>query len=224
MKVSEQFPHLAKALFFEDLPKPFIRDFLDRCSVRVLRKRTQILMEGSFPDGVYIVAHGTLDIFNTSNDGQRVLLHRAAQGEIVGELEMLADKVCTASCETSENATMLVCSKTQLFEAVRTQLFLRNLMQVLYMRLDRSNQFKVVDSCYPIEQRLCAYLKYLSATNPVIAENQLFLAELIGCSRQTINRELKRLRDYGVIETHNSRIEIIDKERLALMAQSRISG
>lgn len=221
MNNTERFPHLTKAAIFNELPKPFVKSFLDQCTVQTVQRKTQVLKEGTYPDALFLVAHGTLDIFSESDTGHRVLFHRAGQGETVGELEMIADKTCTASCETSENATLLVCSKSQLFEAVRSPAFLRNMMQILYTRLDRSNKFKVVDSCYPIEQRLCAYLKYLSARNLVITENQLFLAELIGCSRQTINRELRVLRDLGIIETRNSRIEILDEERLSEMAQAR---
>ncbi|MEO0911407.1 MAG: Crp/Fnr family transcriptional regulator [Pseudomonadota bacterium] len=222
MNNTERFPHLTKAPIFNELPKPFVKSFLDRCAIQTVQRKTQILREGVYPDAFYIVAHGTIDIFSESATGHRVLFHRAGQGETVGELELIANKVCTATCETGENALLLVCSKPQLFEAVRNPNFLRNLMQVLYTRLDRSNKFKVVDSCYPIEQRLCAYLKYLSARNLVITENQLFLAELIGCSRQTINRELRVLRDLGIIETHNSRIEILDQEGLSDLAQPRV--
>lgn len=218
MKVYEQFPQIARSEIFNDLPRPFVRDFLDRCTVRHIRKRTHILTEGGYADGVWIVAHGKVDVYNTSFNGQRVLLHRAGEGEILGELETMADRVCVASCETTGAAILLFCPGSLLFEAVRTHIFLRNLQQVLYGKMLRSSRFKVVDSCYPIGQRLCAYLNYLAGNGSVITESQSFLAELIGCSRQTINRELKVLRDDGVIATHNSRIEIADAARLRTLA------
>ncbi|WP_161863194.1 Crp/Fnr family transcriptional regulator [Algicella marina] len=197
--------------------------FLDECHVQIYHQRTRILTEGLKPESVYMVAHGTIDIFNESPLGHRVLLHRAGQGEIVGDIEMLAEEPCVATCETSETATLLICSRKQFLTAIAAdKQFLRNLMKIISLRLDRSNQFKVVDRCYPIEQRLCSYLQYLSLRTPVITENQHFLAELIGCSRQTINRELRALRDLGVISTQNSRIEVLDPERLADLAQSRL--
>ncbi len=222
MKVSEKFPHIAKFEIFDDLPKSFVRDFVDRCTVRHIRKRTLLLAEGAYPDACYLIAYGTLDVYSTSNEGQRVLLHRGGEGLLIGEMETIADRVCVASCETGETATVISISKSLLFEATRNPIFLRNMTRLQYDRLDRSKQFKVIDSCYPIDQRLAAYLRYLGERGPIISENQNFMAELIGCSRQTINRELKVLRDEGIIATHNSRIEILDPEKLDELAQTRL--
>lgn len=214
MNISEQFPHLLRASIFENLQRSFSRDFLDRCLVKQFLKPSQLLVEGEPATGVYIIAHGTVDIYNSSHNGHRVLLHRAGQGEIIGDLETLAETACAASCETGRNATLLVCPKFLLLEAHANAGFLRNMSLINYNRVLRSNQFKVVDNCYPIKQRLCAYLLYLSGRKQVITENQSFLAELIGCSRQTVNRELKDLRDEGVIETRSKWIEVANMELL----------
>ncbi|MHA3915885.1 Crp/Fnr family transcriptional regulator [Halovulum sp. GXIMD14793] len=214
MKVSEQFPHLLKSPLFADMPKEDARGFLDRCTPKLYRQKTVVLREGEPVEGIFIVAFGTLDIYSTSFNGHRILLHRAGQGEILGELEIMADRPCAASCETARNTTLLNVPVPLLYEHLASRKFMRNLMQTLHKRLRRENQFKVLDKCYPIRQRLSAYLLYLSGRSMIVTDNQSFLAELIGCSRQTINRELGALRDDGAIRISGRKIEIADVDLL----------
>ncbi len=224
MNNSEQFPHLQKSPIFADIPREDVRMFLDRCTSRIFRQKTVLLRESEAADGVYIVAHGSIDIYSTSYNGHRVLLHRAGQGEIVGELEAISQRLCTATCETGRNTTILTVPIALLMEYLKGDLFLRNVMSIFYNRLDRSNQFKVVDNCYPIRQRLSAYLLYLSGKSRVISDNQTFLAELIGCSRQTINRELGSLRDDGVLTIKGRKIEIVDLDLLRIYSGIKDEG
>lgn len=214
MKISEQFPHLTKSGVFDGLPKEVARSFLDRCTPKVYRQKTVILREGEPVAGIFLVAHGTIDIYSTSYVGHRILFHRAGQGEMVGELETMADRTCAANCETGRNTTLLSIPAPVLYEHLASREFMRNLMSVLHDRLHRENQFKVLDKCYPIRQRLSAYLLYLSDRSRIVTDNQSFLAELIGCSRQTINRELGSLRDSGAVEIKGRTIEIANVELL----------
>ena len=87
-------------------------------------------------------------------------------------------------------------------------------------RLVRDNAYKFVDSFYPVEQRLCDYLHRLSVGNPVVAKTQAELAGLLGCARQTLNRELKHLRQQGIIELEKGKIRVIDRPTLGQLAEN----
>ena len=52
------------------------------------------------------------------------------------------------------------------------------------------------------------------ATKPEITKPQADLAGLLGCARQTLNRELGRLRDRNVIEIEKGRIRVLDRAAL----------
>lgn len=214
MNISDQFPQLMKSSIFEGMKKAEIRDFLDRCHSKTYRSKTIVLKEGALAASVFIVAHGKLDIFTTSGDGTKILLHRARRGEIVGELETIAQKPCVATCQTGANTTLVACSEALLLQTLSSRVFMKNLMATLYYRLERANKFKIVDSCFTTKQRICAYLLYLSDADNTVSDNQSFLAELTGCSRQTINRELGVLRDQGILNVTARRIDILDRAAL----------
>lgn len=218
MNVSDQFPHLLRSPVFEDMGKSEIRGFLNNCSARNCRSKTKILEEGHAAPNAFIVAHGKLDIFTTNETGAKVLLHRANPGEIVGDLEIVSRKPCMASCQTVTNTTLIVCSEAVLFQTMSSQIFMRNLAKIQYLRLERANKFKVVDSSLSIRQRICAYLLYLADSEGLVSDNQTFLAELIGCTRQTINRELGYLRDQNLINVTSRQIIILDQPALQTIA------
>ena len=53
-----------------------------------------------------------------------------------------------------------------------------------------------------------------SERNSTIYDSQTYLAGVVGCSRQTINKELGVLRDKGFISVEKGVIEILDREKL----------
>ena len=214
MNVSEQFPQLLKATVFEGVGKTDAKYLLDQGQLKSYRRPTIVLREGELANNVFMVANGTLDIYYDGLTDTKMLLHRARVGEIVGELELLSDMPCAATCETNRDTSLVIFSKDLVAEFFRTDVILRNMAAILHTRLERSNKFRVVDNCFPSRQRLCAYLLYLRGRDDVVTDNQKFLADLIGCTRQTINRELGSLRDEGVLVISGRTIQIVDVARL----------
>lgn len=218
MKNSVRFPHLYRAPLFADLPEDQITKIIDGCAVQMFDKPTQVLTQGEPAHGMYMIAHGSVEVTCINAEGQSVLIHVMRQVEIFGEVEVLAEKPCAASCSTAANTTLLYCAKPLLYECVKSPVFLRNLMRVSYDRLVRDNTMKFVDQFYPVVQRLCAYLHRLSVDKAEISKTQSDLAGMLGCARQTLNRELGRLRDRSIIEIEKGKIRVTDRSALLRIA------
>ncbi len=214
MQNSARFPHMLKAGIFQGLDRSAKVDFIDRCSVLVYPEPTVVLTQGSQSPGMYLVAHGSFEIVYLGEDGQRTFLARAAQGSIVGEAEAISGQVCAATCEVTANTTLLFCPKPMLFEALTSVQFVKNLATVFHGHLLQLNYFKLVDRHSPVDDRLCAYLLMFSERHTKIYDTQAYLAGVVGCSRQTINRELGKLRDEKIINIRKGVIEILDREKL----------
>lgn len=221
MYQSEAFPHILKAEIFSDLPKYFAKKVVDSCTHKHIEKAQTLLTEGSECPGVSFLCHGTVDVFTTSLEGQRIFLHRVEVGEIFGDIEVLTERPSIASCEAQAGVDILFCGAVQFRDFVQASpKLMRNMFRIAQQRIERSNRFKVIDSSPSIEQRLCAYLSYLSIRTNYINESQSFLAELTGCSRQTINRLLGELRAEGIIDTRGSQILVRDPAALRKRSES----
>ncbi len=214
MEVSERFPQMMKADILSGLPKEFRKEFIDRCTVLNYDHPTQILVQGEHSPGMFLIASGNVEILYLGEDGQQTFFARAGTGAVVGETEAITDQLCAATAEAKENTTLLFCPKRLLLEALGSVEFVKNMMRVFHGHLLQLNYFKLVDRNSPVDHRLCAYLLMFSERNSTIYDSQTYLAGVVGCSRQTINKELGVLRDKGFISVEKGVIEILDREKL----------
>lgn len=175
---------------------------------------TPILRQGEAVRGLFVVAHGSVEITGINSDGQTVLIHLARQGEVFGDVEALSDEPTAANCTAMSNTVLLFYPKNLLLNAMRLPIFMRNIFALTYDRLVRDNRVKFVDQFYPVDQRLCDYLHRLSVDRLEISKTQAELANLLGCARQTLNRELGLLRDQGIIEMKKGKIRVTNRDAL----------
>lgn len=209
-----RFPHLLKADIFAELDIDFKKSFLNGCVSKLYRNPTTIFEQGEPAEGMVIVAHGYADITFVGEDGHQMFLARAKVGTTLGESECVAEEPCAASCITSANATMLHCSAANLITALQNPDFIKNMTKIFHRRLVYDNWVKHIAQFGTVGQRLRGYLYILSEHTLAIKETQSYLANMVGCSRQTINRELAGLREAGLIAQTGSEITVLDRKSL----------
>jgi CRP-like cAMP-binding protein len=215
MKNSIAFPNILRSGILVDMPEDAKVRFLDECSVRQFIAPTEFLTQGGSSSGMFIIAHGRVEVSYCDNEGNVTLIHLAGPGECLGEVEALSEQPCAASCKSLPNTTVLFCPTPLLYEQIHSTVFVRNLMSVLHERLIRDNKFRSVNQFYSVDQRLGIYLcQFSSPTRPEVKISQSYLANVVGCSRQTINKKLADLRDDGLIALGKSTITILQREAL----------
>lgn len=214
MENSVRFPHLLKADILSGLDAGFKKDFLNACTAKLYRTPTLIFEQGELSEGMALIAHGYVDVTFVGEDGHQMFLTRAKVGDTLGESETVSDEPCAASCKTSANATVLHCAVPELFVALQNTGFIKNMTKIFHSRLVYDNWVKHIAQFGAVGHRLRGYLFILSEGTPTIRETQTYLANMVGCSRQTINRELGALRAAGLITQNGSEITVIDREAL----------
>lgn len=214
MENSIRFPHLLKAEFLKNLPLEYQKEILNGCSVLTYDTVKTVLMQGERANGMYIVAHGSVDIVYLGARGQKVFIARFETGRTFGDSETIAEIPCTATCEAANNTVLLFCPKPALFSHLKSTAFVQNMMAEVCIRMATDNALKLVDQTSSVTHRLIAHLQLLSEKTNLINKTQSNLAEMARCSRQTMNKELGKLRDQGIIEIRNRSIFIKDQKKL----------
>jgi CRP-like cAMP-binding protein len=207
------YDHLDRSVFLHHLAPGLKQAFLDRAELLRFEVNTPILRQGSASPGMYLISSGAVEITCASSTGQAVILHVARPGESLGELEAITGNACVANCIALRGAELLLCPRDTLAAFLAEPDFSRALMQVFHDRMRRDNEAKFVDQG-PVEERLSTYLYQLSSAGPVIRKTQADLAGLVGCARQTLNRELGRLRDQNLIALEKGRVRVLNREAL----------
>lgn len=192
--------------------------FLAACTERVLRNATAILFQGEPTAGCYLVAAGQVEVTYVDALGNAVIVHNAMPGEMLGEVEALSGRPCACTCVAAPGTTVLFCPTAVLTGHLPPHLLVRNLCTSLHKRMVRESRLRAADHHYSVEHRLRLHLGRLdggTGGGPAdLRISQTQLAVLVGCSRQTVNPILGRLRDEGVIELGRGTIRVLDRERL----------
>lgn len=220
MKNATRYPQLMKCHLLQGLSEAAKTDFLDRCIIRVYDRDQQVLTQGEFSPGLFLVAYGLIEVGYLTDTGQHSIIHHAGVGETVGEPEAVAGMRCVANCVAKTGTTLLFCPTPQIFEFLQIPAFISNFAAAFCERMQRENIYKSVDQLQPVEQRICSYLRKLSLRSPLIEQSQTYLAGVVGCSRQTVNRTLGVLRDAGVVEVSKGGIRVLDPEALEARGRS----
>ncbi|GAA1999045.1 Crp/Fnr family transcriptional regulator [Brevibacterium samyangense] len=195
---------------------------------RSLRRGTVLFREGDEGDELYIVSSGKLKLGRESSDGRQNLLSVAGPGEIIGELALF-DPGARSTTVTAVSQTELLSLKHEDFMTwlqERPQAAM-NLLRALAQRLRKTND-TVGDLVFQdVPGRVAKALLDLStrfgkpAPDGVLVAHDLTqeeLAQLVGASRETVNKALADFAGRGWLRLEARAVVILDMNRLKARA------
>jgi CRP-like cAMP-binding protein len=188
-----------------------------------------IFAEGDDGDSLYVVVDGKVKVFRTATDGRENMLAVLGPGEMFGELSLFDPGPRTATV-----AAITDCVLTSVaHEALRPWLTGRpelseQLLQALARRLRRTNEAMADLVFSDVPGRVAKALLDLAdrfgtpdgdgvrVTHDLTQEE---LAQLVGASRETVNKALSEFASRGWLRLDGRAVVLLDQERLAHRAR-----
>jgi CRP-like cAMP-binding protein len=205
-------------------------DALRRTMAEISLGRGQVLFrEGDSGDKLYVVADGKVKLGRTSSDGRENLLAVLGPGEMFGELSLFdpGPRTATATAVTDTRIYSLGHSDLTTWVQGRPEVALSMLKQIS-SRLRRTNEV-IGDLVFSdVPGRVAKALLDLSSRFGVESEDgvhvghdltQEELAQLVGASRETVNKALADFAGRGWIRLEARAVVLLDLERLARRAR-----
>jgi CRP-like cAMP-binding protein len=184
-----------------------------------------IFAKGDPGNSMMAVLEGRIMITAPSQDGRQVVLTVMREGDVFGEIALLDGKERTADATAMTGCELLIVPRRSLLALLerRPDLCI-DLLIVLCERLRRTNE-QVEDLAFlDLEARIAKVLIRLaeengrgrSGTAPVgVKISQRALGELVGGSRESVNKHLQDWKRAGIIAIEKGSIVIHDIEALA---------
>jgi CRP/FNR family cyclic AMP-dependent transcriptional regulator len=211
---------------------------LDEEAARALRRsmtevsltRGQVVFrEGDPGDQLYVVAEGKIKLGRSSADGRENLLAIIGPGEMFGELSLFDPGPRTATATAVTDARVLALSHPDLrpWLTGRPEVALSLLRQVA-RRLRRTNEVLGDLVFSDVPGRVAKALLDLSKRFGIPSEEgvhvshdltQEELAQLVGASRETVNKALADFASRGWLRLEARAVVLLDPERLARRAR-----
>src|SRR5881275_779673 len=192
--------------------------------VEVPRGET-IFHEGDPGDRLYVIVEGKIKLGRASGDGRENMLAVLGPGEMFGELSLFdpGPRTATVAAITDCALTSLAHEMLRPWLAGRPELGVQ-LLQALAQRLRRTNEAMADLVFSDVPGRVAKTLLDLAdrfgtpgpdgvrVTHDLTQEE---LAQLVGASRETVNKALSEFASRGWIRLDGRAVLLIDQERLA---------
>jgi CRP/FNR family transcriptional regulator, cyclic AMP receptor protein len=188
-----------------------------------------IFSEGQAGDQMYVIVEGKVKLGQTSSDGRESLLGVLGPGEMFGELSLFDPGLRTSTATALTDSIVLALGNDQLrpWLSGRPEVAAA-LLQALARRIRRTNEAMADLVFSDVPGRVAKALMELGEKFGEITPDGLLvthdmtqeeLAQLVGASRETVNKALADFAQRGWIRLESRQVLILDVERLGKRAR-----
>lgn len=196
---------------------------------RSLKSGEVLFFKGDDGDAMYIIRRGTIKIVLPSVVGEEIIVALLKENDFFGAMAMLDGMPRSADAVAITASDIFVLGRSDFLSILQSDL---NALKTILCDLSgmiRKTDDLLGDVCFfNISVRLAKKLLDLSETTGKkekegvvldISLTQKELGDMVGATRESVNKELKNLREEGLIDIEGNRIRILDMEGLAQRTQ-----
>ncbi|HLA28267.1 MAG TPA: Crp/Fnr family transcriptional regulator [Syntrophales bacterium] len=189
-----------------------------------LKKGEILFNKGGAGDALYIIKKGRIKIFLSSHAGDEVLLTIFSEADFFGEMALLDGMPRSADAVAIEPTELLLLNRNDFISFLNhNSNAVQAVLQSLSQRLRRTDDL-LEDTCFlQISERFAKKLVELATQHGRQEGDMIFIdlfltqkdmASMVGATRESINKELRTLREKGLVSIQENMICIHNLERL----------
>ena len=183
-----------------------------------LRRGETLFNEGDSGDRLYILLSGKVKLGHASADGRENLLAVLGPGEIVGELTLFDPGPRSTTATAVAPTELLTLDHNQLMTFVESHPQLaKDMLRALAQRLRRTNTALADLVFSDVPGRVAKALLDLADRFGDLTQEEL--AQLVGASRETVNKSLAEFVSRGWIRLEGRAVTLLDVDRLRRRAR-----
>ena len=192
-----------------------------------LKRGATIFSKGDPGNSLFAVISGTVKISVSSPDGRSAIFNLIGPGEIFGEIAVLDGQARTADATANTNCEIFVIDRREFLPFVRSQPALAmKFIELLCTRLRwTSDQVEQV-ILQNLPGRLASALIRLTEKHKLapggrtIAITQQEISEMVGMTRESINKQLRAWAARNWVRLEHGAIVVLDAEPLQALAEA----
>lgn len=209
---------------FSGLPAEIIERLASYAVVKEVKRGTTIFSKGDVGNSLFAVCEGTVKMTSPSADGKDAVFNWMNQGAIFGEIALLDGRTRTANAVAATDCQLMVIDRRDFLPLLRSQQELAiKIIDVLCGRLRRTSE-QVEDIMFlDLPGRLAKTLLRLthdaSQQDRKLAITQGEIAEIIGMSRESTNKQLRDWQERKWIRLERGGISVLQPDALMTLAE-----
>jgi len=219
---------LQSVAIFEQLEDKELEALLACTTTKKLAAREELFRKGDPGNQLYGILEGRLKIWAAGADGKEVVFGYYGPGEVIGEIALLDQNPRSASCAAMEPTRLLTLHRRDLLPFLEKHpLVTIQLAAVLAARLRRLSEHTEDALFLTLPSRLAKKLLQLADSygqeGPAgllidIRLPQQELADLVGTTRESINKQLRAWEEDGIVRLERARVTLVRRAALEDLA------
>jgi len=215
---------LNKIPLFKSLSDSDLKSLSECVRLQSLKKGQTLFQKGDEGSSLYIIKQGTIKIVLPSRLGDEVIVTIFSKGDFFGEMALFDGQPRSADALSMESSKIYVLRRNDFLLFLHSNInAMKSILSQLTKRLRNTDDFLEGTCFLSVSARLAKKLMDLAEAygrkdgDGIYIDlnlTQKELGDMIGSTRESINKELKILRDKGLITNQENKIQIIDMVRL----------
>ncbi|MCW5941393.1 MAG: Crp/Fnr family transcriptional regulator [Fimbriimonadaceae bacterium] len=205
---------LRNVTIFAHLPDRVLREVLRVCTRRRFKRREALLREGEPGETMYVVLRGRLEITREDRNQETVHLATRGPGDALGEMTLLDGGTRSATATASEPGEALSLSRQAFFHLLRQSPELAlEMLAGLSRRLREADDARTARPTLRdrLNEFLLAHAQEMSnGDRAVIGFTGTEIARRIRATRESVSRELSKMRREGAVRKKGRAILLTD--------------
>ncbi|QJA09106.1 Crp/Fnr family transcriptional regulator [Romboutsia sp. CE17] len=185
---------------------------------KILNKNEILFNERDNLEKLFFLKDGKISVFKMSESGERKIIFILNKGEMINELLIDGIKTSSIGCEAFEKSIILECNAEDFIKVMEDDLRLTKNILVHIQNRNRRLYRQVKNSIsIRIDKKLAAKLYRMGKEFGVKKGQWTFLnvnltityiAEMLGCKRETLSRAMKILQDEDLVKLEGKKVYI----------------
>ncbi|MFZ2160289.1 MAG: Crp/Fnr family transcriptional regulator [Bradyrhizobium sp.] len=218
---------LRKHPIFCDLDPEALDQLCRYAKHATLKRGATIFSKGDPGTSMFAVISGTVKISTSSPDGRSAILNLIGAGEIFGEIAVLDGQARTADATANTNCEIFIIDRREFVPFVKSQPALAmKFIELLCTRLRWTSEQVEQIILLNLPGRLANALLRLTEKHKLapggrtIAVTQQEISEMVGMTRESINKQLRVWADRKWVRLEHGAIVVLNAEPLQALAEA----
>lgn len=187
-----------------------------------LLKKEILFYERDIVDKVYFIKEGKISLFKINEGGERKIIFILPKGNMINDILIDDKKSSAVSCEAFENTILLECRAEDFIRIMENDFtltknvlnHLQNINRRLYRQLKNSISIRMDKKLAAKLYRMGREFGVEKGEWTLINANLTitYIAEMLGCKRETLSRSMKILQDENLVKIEKKKVYIKSEE------------
>jgi CRP-like cAMP-binding protein len=213
---------------FRGLPEASRAELVARARIKTFGHGETVFLTGAKGDCLIVVLSGRLRVSVASPEGREIVLASLGPGEIVGEIAVLDGKERTGDVTAQTDCTLAILDRRDILSLLeREPAAWMAIVELLCARLRSTDQQVAEIALFDLSTRLANTLLRIvaadkgiaAAAKPKISASQRALGEIVGATRESVNKCMAQWQRSGIVQIDGTTITIVSKTALQKVAE-----